>query len=445
MLKAIYNRHNSQQSKNVIKLFTGLLGTSLMLTTLNTPAIQMAHAEELVIDISKQANETPTIAIVPFANDTILSPIIANDLSHSGKFALDKQLPEQPHTSNQINLPLWQRSQVPYLVVGQTIKSGNSYDVQYELIEINSGKRLLGEKIVVPNGRMREAAHLIADKIYQALTGIPGDFSGRIAYVLRTRENGKPIFSLQIADADGHAPQTVIRSVEPILSPTWLPSGDKIAYVSFETGKPAIYLQNLSSGNREVLTQYAGINSSPSFSPDGKRMLFTGSMTGNPEIYIMDLASRKIQQLTNNSAIDTEPSFAANGRSFVFTSDRGGSPQIYLYNLNNGQTRRLTFTGSYNARGSLSSDGKSLSLLHRCSGQRFQAAVMDIASGIIRPITTTSLDESPSFSPNGQMIVYATKQKGRGLLSVMTTDGRFRMDLPSAQGEVREPAWAPKR
>jgi TolB protein len=191
------------------------------------------------------------------------------------------------------------------------------------------------------------------------------------------------------------------------------------------------------------LAQFKGLNGAPSFSPDGKNMLLTASKDGNPEIYLMNLASKSVQRLTNDSAIDTEARFAPDGKSFVFTSDRGGTPQIYRYNLDSGQVKRLTFNGRFNARGSLSKDGQSLALVHRQSGQQFQVGIMDLASGVISILTPTPLDESPSFSPNGQMVVYATRERGRGMLAIMSTDGRFRMNLPSESGEVREPAWAP--
>ncbi len=423
--------------RNLLSLGLAALfvGSSLLLAT---PA-----QAELQIEIAKAFEEAPQIAVVPFAGDSVLQSIIQSDLQRSGKFASSANLPEQPNRSQDLNLSAWQTANIPYVVVGQVRQNGNDYQVQYELMDIQKNTRLLGEVLTVPANRLREAGHLIADKIYYALTGVQGDFSGRIAYVLRERRNSKPFFTLQIADTDGHQPRTVLESPEPILSPAWTPDGKKIAYVSFETGRPAIYLQDLATGQRDTLAQYKGLNGAPSFSPDGKSMLFTASMDGNPEIYLMDLDSKKIRRLTRDSAIDTEARYAPNGKSFVFTSDRGGTPQIYRYDLDSGSSKRLTFTGSFNARGSLSRDGQSLALVHRKAGQQFQIAVMDLASGVISILTPTPLDESPSFSPNGQMVVYATLDKGRGMLSMMSVDGRFRMRLPSAQGEVREPAWAP--
>ena len=401
-----------------------------------------AHAE-LQIEIAKSFAQAPKVAIVPFESDQILSPIISANLNRSGQLTSASNLPERPTRLQDINQAAWQSAGIPYVVVGRVNTSATGFEVQYELLDVEKNTRLLGEKINVPANRMREAAHLISDKIYQALTGVAGDFSGRIAYVLRDRKNGKPFFTLQIADSDGQQPRTVLESVEPILSPTWTPDGRKLAYVSFETGRPAIYMQDLASGERDTLAQFKGLNGAPSFSPDGKQMLLTASKDGNPEIYLMNLNNKQLQRLTNDSAIDTEARFAADGKSFVFTSDRGGTPQIYRYNLDSGQTKRLTFNGRFNARGSLSKDGQSLALVHRQSGQQFQVGIMDLASGAISILTPTPLDESPSFSPNGQMVVYATRERGRGMLAIMSTDGRFRMNLPSQSGEVREPAWAP--
>lgn len=210
----------------------------------------------------------------------------------------------------------------------------------------------------VPASRIRQAGHMVSDAIYQALTGIPGDFSGRIAYVLRNPATPAERYTLQIADTDGEQPKTVLSSRDPILSPAWTPDAKKIAYVSFETKRPAIYLQDLSTGTREVLTSFKGLNGAPSFSPDGKSMLFTASMNGNPEIYQMDLSTRQVKRMTNDSGIDTEARYTPDGKAFIFTSDRGGSPQIYRYDFGNGSVKRLTFKGSFNARGTLSADGK---------------------------------------------------------------------------------------
>ena len=325
-----------------------------------------------------------------------------------------------------------------------TAIDANSAQVHYQLYDVDKQKYLLNEVLTVPNSRIRQAAHMMSDAIYQALTGIQGDFSGRIAYVLRDPTNSDKRYTLQIADTDGERPFTVLSSHYPILSPAWTPDGKQIAYVSFETKRPAIYLQDLSTGQRQVLTNFKGLNGAPSFSPDGKSMLFTSSMDGNPDIYRMDIATRQYERITNDSAIDTEARYAPDGKSFIFTSDRGGSPQIYRYTFADGSTKRITFRGTFNARGTLNADGQKLAMVHRPVGSSFKVAIQDLNSGVLNVLTPTNLDESPSFSPNGQMVVYATHEGNRGLLSIISTNGQFRMNLPSEQGEVREPAWAPK-
>lgn len=400
---------------------------------------------QLHLEIVKTAAESPKIAIVPFSSDSSIYPIIENDLNRSGKFSSgSKNLPATA-AIDQPNAAAWKAAGVPYVVTGSSkTNPDGSIAIHYQLYDVEKGSYLLNEMLTVPTTRTRQAAHLISDTIFQALTGIAGDFSGRIAYVLRNPATPDQRYTLQIADTDGEQPKTVLSSRDPILSPAWTPDGKGIAYVSFETKRPAIYLQNLSTGSREKLTSFRGLNGAPSFSPDGKSMLFTASMHGNPEIYQMDLASRSLQRLTNNSAIDTEARYTPDGQGFIFTSDRGGSAQIYRYNFESGDTKRLTFRGAFNARGSLSADGKKIALVHRPSGSNYKVAIQDINSGVTNVLTPTSLDESPSFSPNGQMVVYATREASRGLLSIMSLDGRFRMNLPSEVGEVREPAWAPK-
>ncbi len=415
-----------------------------VLTALSPLTISQSFAQ-LHLEITKAPEEAPKIAIVPFSNDQSLYPIIESDLNRSGKFtSSSKNLPATA-AMNAPNAEAWQTAGVPYVVTG-TIKQAadGSSEIHYQLYDVQKKQYLLNELLNVPASRTRQAAHMISDAIYEALTGIKGDFSGRIAYVLRNPATPEQRYTLQIADTDGEQPRTVLTSRDPILSPAWTPDAKKLAYVSFETKRPAIYLQDLASGGREKLASFRGLNGAPSFSPDGKTMLFTASMHGNPEIYQMDLDTRQLQRMTNDSAIDTEARYAPDGKSFIFTSDRGGSPQIYRYTFADSSVKRLTFRGAFNARGTLSADGKKLALVHRPSGSSYKVAVQNIDSGVTNILTPTSLDESPSFSPNGQMVVYATRDGSRGVLSIMSLDGRFRMNLPSEQGEVREPAWAPK-
>ncbi|MBJ6352703.1 Tol-Pal system beta propeller repeat protein TolB [Acinetobacter pittii] len=417
---------------------------SLALITALSPIASTTAFAQLYLEIAKAPDQAPKIAIVPFTNDNGLYPIVETDLNRSGRFtSSSKNLPANA-AINQIQASDWQAVGIPYVVTGQIKQTATGFEVHYQLYDVQKQQYILNELLNVPAARIRQAGHMVSDAIYQALTGIPGDFSGRIAYVLRNPATPAERYTLQIADTDGEQPKTVLSSRDPILSPAWTPDAKKIAYVSFETKRPAIYLQDLSTGTREVLTSFRGLNGAPSFSPDGQSMLFTASMNGNPEIYQMDLSTRQVKRMTNDSAIDTEARYTPDGKSFIFTSDRGGSAQIYRYTFADGSVKRLTFKGSFNARGTLSADGKKIALVHRPSGSSYKVAIQDINTGITNILTPTSLDESPSFSPNGQMVVYATREGNRGLLSIMSTDGRFRMNLPSEQGEVREPAWAPK-
>ncbi|MFV7499006.1 Tol-Pal system beta propeller repeat protein TolB [Acinetobacter pittii] len=417
---------------------------SLALITALSPIASTTAFAQLYLEIAKAPDQAPKIAIVPFTNDNGLYPIVETDLNRSGRFtSSSKNLPANA-AINQIQASDWQAAGIPYVVTGQIKQTATGFEVHYQLYDVQKQQYILNELLNVPAARIRQAGHMVSDAIYQALTGIPGDFSGRIAYVLRNPATPVERYTLQIADTDGEQPKTVLSSRDPILSPAWTPDAKKIAYVSFETKRPAIYLQDLSTGTREVLTSFRGLNGAPSFSPDGQSMLFTASMNGNPEIYQMDLSTRQVKRMTNDSAIDTEARYTPDGKSFIFTSDRGGSAQIYRYTFADGSVKRLTFKGSFNARGTLSADGKKIALVHRPSGSSYKVAIQDINTGITNILTPTSLDESPSFSPNGQMVVYATREGNRGLLSIMSTDGRFRMNLPSEQGEVREPAWAPK-
>ncbi|MCE6236174.1 Tol-Pal system beta propeller repeat protein TolB [Acinetobacter pittii] len=417
---------------------------SLALITALSPIASTTAFAQLYLEIAKAPDQAPKIAIVPFTNDNGLYAIVETDLNRSGRFtSSSKNLPANA-AINQIQASDWQAAGIPYVVTGQIKQTATGFEVHYQLYDVQKQQYILNELLNVPASRIRQAGHMVSDAIYQALTGIPGDFSGRIAYVLRNPATPAERYTLQIADTDGEQPKTVLSSRDPILSPAWTPDAKKIAYVSFETKRPAIYLQDLSTGTREVLTSFRGLNGAPSFSPDGQSMLFTASMNGNPEIYQMDLSTRQVKRMTNDSAIDTEARYTPDGKSFIFTSDRGGSAQIYRYTFADGSVKRLTFKGSFNARGTLSADGKKIALVHRPSGSSYKVAIQDINTGITNILTPTSLDESPSFSPNGQMVVYATREGNRGLLSIMSTDGRFRMNLPSEQGEVREPAWAPK-
>lgn len=405
-------------------------------------------AAELTIQVKKPGENSKPIAVVPFGSDiqaNALSEIISSDLAQTGLFRPVASLPAKPTSSTEINYPVWQVAGLNHIVVGKVVpQGGDQYTIQFELLSSDQQKRILGETLTnIPVAKWRDAAHFISDRIFRQLTGKPGAFSTRIAYVLQYKRDGQTRYRLEIADADGHRPQTVLDSPEPLLSPSWSPDGQKITYVSFESRKPAVIVQTLATQQREVVARFKGLNGAPAWSPDGSKLALTLSHEGNPEIYLLTLADKKLTRLTQDNAIDTEARWSPDGQSLIFTSDRGGSPQIYRLDVGSREVRRLTYDGNFNARGALSPDGRYLAMVHRERGQTFQIAVQDLETGVLNTLTDTPLDESPSFSPNGQMVVYASRQGKQGVLGIMSLDGQFKMSLPATDGQVREPAWSP--
>ncbi|HEC74859.1 MAG TPA: Tol-Pal system beta propeller repeat protein TolB, partial [Methylophaga aminisulfidivorans] len=323
-------------------------------------------------------------------------------------------------------------------------QDGENYDVQFQLFDVYKSQQLVGKRYRVPASGVRSLAHQIADVVYETLTGEKGIFSTRLAFVteIRNADGGKR-YALQISDADGANPRTILQSTQPIMSPNWSPDGNRLAYVTFENNKSEVYVQELSSGKRQSVASFRGLNSAPSWSPDGKKLALTLSKNGNPEIYILDLASAKLSRVTHNSqAIDTEAVWMPNGKEILFTSDRGGRPQIYRVNADGGRAERVTFEGSYNASADISPDGRMMAMVHGENG-KYHIAVQDLQTGAVQVLTETGADESPSFAPNGSMILYATEQKGRGILAAVSVDGRIKQRLGESGSAVREPAWSP--
>lgn len=460
-----------------------------MLVKLCTAASALIFAQSswaiLDIEITQGIDTAVPIAIYPFDINTAnvsnrevvarekleeLTKVISSDLYRSGLF-----LPKMQNTQvgnlplNQLPASDLQRQEVEYVIRGYI--EANPYDrymVKFELIglyqlldlkspraEPGEGSRLvaadLNDAVLYKNSfsssskYLRNLAHHISDLIYEKITGIRGVFSSKIAYVnVVWKGNGKQEYILEVADSDGYNPQNLITSSEPIMSPTWSPKGDEIAYVSFMGNRSKIRVVNLSTGNTKTVTSFKGINGAPAWSPDGTKMALVLSQENTPKVYSLDLAANKLTQLTTGPAIDTEPRWAPDGRSIIFTSNRGGGPQIYRYTFKDKTIKRLTYDGSYNARASFTPDGNKLVMIHRGENEDgFKIAVQDLTTFNMDVLTNSSMDESPSVSANGQQIIYATKEGNRGILAEVSIDGRVKLKRPAQVGDVQEPAWSP--
>jgi TolB protein len=414
---------------------------------------QTAVKGPLEIRITQGVKGALPIAVVPFewAGAPLpedIAQVIANDLMRSGNFnpMPREDLPSRPTDIAQINFKDWRVIGMDNLVVGRISTTGDGgYMVEFRLVDVFTGKQLAGFQVPSQASNLRLTAHHISDIIYETLLKVKGAFSTRVAYVTVDRKGPKDsTYRLQIADADGYNAKTILESRQPVLSPAWSPDGNRLAYVSFEERNSAIYIQDVRTGERQKVVSGNGINSSPAFSPDGRQLAVTRSLEGNPDIYVVDLGSKQQRRLTTDAAIDTEAAWSPDGQTIVFTSDRGGSPQIYKVSPAGGAQQRITFNmGDYNARASFAPDGKSLVMVTGGSGYRI--AVLDLARGQSDVITQASLDESPSFAPNGSMIIYAT-MGGKGTeLAATSIDGTVKQRLALQRGQVREPAWGPFR
>lgn len=398
------------------------------------------------IPVGLQPFQQDSLATV--AGNTTISAVIHNDLQNSGQFhvvepgILDTLRPDQA----KLDLTRWQKRGVDTLITGQLKSlSDGRYRVSFKLFNVYTPKQpaLLSQSFVTTAGGMRHLAHHISDLIYKKLTGTRGIFSTKIAYVVDRQKNAQDAhYELVVADADGFGPHVLLSSSQPIMSPTWTPNGQSIAYVSFEGHRESIYLQNLASGKRRLISDFPGINSAPAFSPDGHRLALVLTKTGNPKIYIFNLLTHYLTQLTHGYSIDTEPAWAPDGQSILFTSSRGGSPQIYRDYLKGKRVERITFDGNYNARASFLPNGQAVIMMHR-ETTRFGIAKQDLGTGFIQSLSNSGSDESPSVSPNGRMIIYARESGDHRGLAVVSVDGRIRLRLPSRDGNVQEPAWSP--
>ncbi|WP_040261063.1 Tol-Pal system beta propeller repeat protein TolB [Pseudomonas massiliensis] len=415
-------------------------------------AAGLAQADEKNIMVTSGTDRATPIAVVPFgyqggALPDDMAQIIGDDLRNSGYYApIPRQnmisLPSQP---SEVIFRDWKALGAQYLMVGSIVPAGGRLQVQYTLFNVATEQQVSTGSVSGGVDQLRDMAHYIADQSFEKLTGIKGAFSTRMLYVTAERLGGNNVrYTLQRSDYDGARAVTLLQSREPILSPRYAPDGKRIAYVSFEQKRPRIFIQYVDTGRREQLTNFEGLNGAPAFSPDGNRLAFVLSKDGNPEIYVMDLGSRGLTRVTNSPAIDTEPFWGKDGSTLYFTSDRGGKPQIYKTSVGSGNAERVTFVGNYNANPKLSADEKTLVMIHRQDGfTNFKVASQDLVRGNVKILTDSSLDESPTVAPNGTMVIYATRSQGRGVLMLVSLNGRVRLPLPTAQGEVREPSWSP--
>lgn len=414
--------------------------------------VSTVMADEANIRVTSGADRAIPIAVVPFGwqGGSVLpedmATIVGNDLRNTGMY-------EPIARQNMISLPTqgseiiyrdWTAIGAQYVLVGQVAPVGGRLQVQYALFNVTTQQQVVAGNVAGGMDQLRDMAHHIADQAFEKLTGIKGAFSTRMLYVTAERFSANNTrYTLQRSDYDGARAVTLLQSREPILSPRFAPDGRRIAYVSFEQRKPRIFVQHIDTGRREQITNFEGLNGAPAWSPEGNRLAFVLSRDGNPEIYVLDLTSKNMQRVTNHAAIDTEPFWGADGQTLYFTSDRSGKPQIYKQRIG-GAAERVTFKGNYNANPKLSADEKTLVMIHRQDGFTvFKVAAQDLLTGNLRILSDTSLDESPTVAPNGTMVIYATRQQGRGVLVLASTNGRVRLPIPTAQGEIREPSWSP--
>ena len=402
-------------------------------------------AKEIVVlqdsfEIPVQQNQ---VAFVPFAGDSVLSPIILNDLSKTELKVTSKDLPQQPRSSSELagTLPVWQSMGIPYLVVGSTRSNRGKIVTDYEVIDVKSGRVIEGKQSLTADNNkesMRYAGHVIADKVYELITGTPGDFSGRIAYIEEIGAGKEKVSRLKVMDADGENAKTITEVTGSIFSPTWSPDGNRIAYsVQRDKSYPVIYVQSVSGGGATPLTPFPGSNLSPSFSPDGSKILFSSSFEGSADIYEMSASGGQPRRLINWPSSEVQPSYAPDGKSFVFVSDKTGfnKPQIYRYEFGSGRTTKVSSSG-YATSPQFSNDGSQIAFL---SGR--SAAIMNSGGAVTTNLGNTGIDEAPSFSPSGRNVIYASKQGGKGKLTIKSLSSGQSFDIP-VQGIARSPIWS---
>ncbi len=419
----------------------------ISLLWLSSASVQAA----LTIEITSGAEAALPIAVVPFDTSKLpgklsvdIASIVTSDLNRSGvlKVLESKSLPSQPYYSNQVRYAQWKAAGQEYLVVGRIFeKSSGQYDIQFQLLDVLKQKQLIGYSLPAKKRNLRASAHEISDLIYEKITGTRGAFNTRIAYIRAQQDKGRK-YILQVADTDGFNAQTVLESDQPLMSPSWSPDGQSLAYVSFENNRPEIFIQHLATARRIKISGFKGVNSAPDWSPDGKNLALVLSKDGSSDVYIMNTATKRLTRLTRHRGIDTEPVWIDKGKRIIFTSDRSGSPQLYEIDIKGGKPRRLTFEGRYNSAASISPDGRNIAMVHGERGE-YKIAQLERETGNLTVLTDSTLDESPSFSPNGKMVLYASTRGDNGVLYVVSVDGRSKHRLSDQTGDVREPVWGP--
>lgn len=404
-----------------------------------------SHVFAVSLELTQGINKALPIGIGSFGHDAAadqITKVVADDLRFSGQFNLISEPPLS--ADHQLNMRAWTSAGADTVLTGRVQRiDANHYDVKFELLDAPArGRLLLSKTYQVDASRLRSLAHHISDEVYFQLTGVKGIFSTRIAYITVNRDANRTEHALIVAEADGYNPQRLLVSTEPLMSPSWSTDGKRIAYVSFEKKRSQIYTVEVATGQRRLITSFPGINGAPAWSPDGRQLAVVLSKAGSPNIYTVDINTGTMKQVTTGGAINTEPRYAPDGQSILFTSGRGGSPQIYRLNLADGQITRITYDGNYNARATFTPNQKQIVLLHR-EDHQFNIGIQDVASSKITPLTFSTMDESPSVAPNGRLILYATHEGNQGYLAIVSTDGRIRKRLPSANGDAQEPAWSP--
>ena len=424
----------------------GITGRAACIALLALAYVAPAAAQ-LRLDITEGVKDAVPVAVVPFAgqpeggaND--VADVVSGDLRLSGRFApLDRaDIVSRPTRASDVRLEDWRLLKADYVVVGEV--GADAGTVRFELINVRTGQQMLAEQLPVAGRPLRAVAHQVSDLVYERLTGIRGAFGTRLAYVAVEGRAPNRNYRLVVSDADGYNPRTIAQSAQPMMSPAWSPDGQNLAYVSFEGGVSAVYVQRLSSGERRRVSARAGVNGAPAWSPDGTRLALTLSRDGNLDVYVLELATQALTRITTDEAIDTEAEWSPDGRTIYFTSDRAGNAQIYRVSVDDrSDVQRVTYTNGYNARPRVSPDGQSLAMVTLDRGYRI--AVMDLKARTLRVLTDGPQDESPSYAPNGAMLVYSTDARGARVLGLVSADGASKERLASERGNVREPAWSP--